>query len=228
MGSTTNLNIKSYNGIDTEDIILWLEEMTMCQQIFRWDELSEKRMIIVHLKGDARAWMAKFLNEKGYEISTQVLKTELQKRFLSKGRTDVTLSSFIHAQAQKNREEFNPLLRTATVLASKGMMSHEAMCQIIINKVPEAFKVFLIQTMETRETSKELLNRDDSSCWIAFPDPMLNRIEAEQSKTETASLKMNCLLHGENTHSTEQCFRIIAFVKQQRQKKEQWVQKKQS
>ncbi|KRH93228.1 hypothetical protein M153_12640001538 [Pseudoloma neurophilia] len=142
MTSTTNLNIKSYNPIDSEDIILWLKEITMCQQIFGWDELTEKRMIIVHLKDDARARMAEFLNEKGYEISTQVLKTELQKRFLSKGRTDVTLSSFIHVQTQKNREEFKILLRTATVLASKGMMSYEAMCQIIINKVPEALKFF--------------------------------------------------------------------------------------
>ncbi|KRH94584.1 hypothetical protein M153_20400013279 [Pseudoloma neurophilia] len=119
MASTTNLNIKSYNGTDSEDIILWLKEMTMCQQIFGWDELTEKRMIIVHLKGDARAWMAEFLNEKDYEISTQVLKTELQRDFYQRaGQMSHCQASSMHGH-QKIEKNLKPFYESLQSLHQK-------------------------------------------------------------------------------------------------------------
>ncbi|KRH94111.1 hypothetical protein M153_3810006773 [Pseudoloma neurophilia] len=119
----------------------------MLSQLFRWDHELEKRLLIIHLKGEARSWVAEYLSEKNFNVELITLVTEVRKRFESKGKEEVTLSNFIHMTAPKNREEFKKILRSDTLLAEEGLMSFEALCQLIIKKVPEAFKAILVQSM---------------------------------------------------------------------------------
>ncbi|KRH93102.1 putative transposable element [Pseudoloma neurophilia] len=122
--------------------------------------------------------------------------------------------------ATKNREEFKKILRSATLLAEKGLMSFEALCQLIIKKVPEAFEALLVQTMENANSWQEFAHQADSTCWVAFSDPILNVIS---SKTLIQRLNQedtieDCLLHGRSNHKTEQCFRILAFIEKDKNK----------
>ncbi|KRH93336.1 pol polyprotein, partial [Pseudoloma neurophilia] len=222
MASTANYNIKTFSGDDNEDIILWLKELHMCSQLFRWDNEYEKQILIIHLKGEARSWAAEYLSDHNFNVDLITFVAELRKRFESKGRDDFNLTNFIHMSPPKNREEFKKILRSATLLAEKGLMSFEALCQLIIKKVPEAFKAILVHTMENANTWQEFAHRADSTCWVAFPDHVFNAISCE-SKGQAGIQKQeieNCLLHGLSTHKTEQCFRILAFIKKEKIKDE--------
>ncbi|KRH91856.1 putative transposable element, partial [Pseudoloma neurophilia] len=192
-----------------------------------WNEEQEKKSIILHMKADARSWIAEYLNAVNFEVQLQQLIKDITDRFQSKGKTDMTLTSFIHAPNPKTRNEFKILLRSATKLAEKNMMSLTALAQLIINKVPEAFKALLVDAMEKAGSWHQFLHRAESVCWVAYPDAALNRIENVAAvSTEPQSAIANCLIHGTGTHSTEKCFKIIAFAKREKDKIQRWQERR--
>lgn len=55
MASPINFNIRSFSGTEKEDIILWLKEIRMYRQIFRWDG---ERNIHSSSRGNAHVWFS--------------------------------------------------------------------------------------------------------------------------------------------------------------------------
>ncbi|KRH92034.1 putative transposable element [Pseudoloma neurophilia] len=169
MASPTGSNITPFNGKEDEDITLWLKEIAMCSKVLGWNEEVERRAIIMNLRGEARSWVAEYLNGAGYDIETKLLVHELRQRFQGKGKTDITLTSFIHFKPPKSREELRKLLIFASKLADKAMMSTEALAQIIIMKVPEALRPFLSMPWKLNSPGRDLFTERKQFVGSHFP-----------------------------------------------------------
>lgn len=98
-------------------------------------------------------------------------------------------------------------------------MSLEALTQIIINKAPDAFKALLVQTMENAMTWQDFMQRAESVCWVAFPDPILSRVEDMASISKESKIAEKVYMHhGQSTHNTKNCFKINFFGRREREK----------
>lgn len=78
-------------------------------------------------------------------------------------------SSQIKGGSQKNSEVGINLVR-------KGMISFKELTHIIICKVPDALKVFLVQAIVCINTWQDFMQKIDSKSLVAYPHPTSNQI----------------------------------------------------
>ena len=150
------------------------------------------------------------------------MKSKLTARFQDDNKIELTLSKFITGPTPGTKQEFIQLLKDATILAEKKLMSVSCLAKIVINKSPDTIRQLLFLIGEKSQTWHEFVAEAEKTLMVAYPDSIINTM---RSKQNPATYNI-CIIHGQCTHNTNECRdikRLIAL----RQNKKQRFQKNQ-
>ncbi|KAF9752795.1 Retrovirus-related Pol polyprotein from transposon opus, partial [Nosema granulosis] len=101
-----------------------------------------------------------------------------KKRFININQTEISLVKFLTSPPPATREEFSKLLESGTILYERNMMNTTALTQVLLTKSPDALKPLLFTAAEQANDWQSFIQRAEQVAFIAYPDKMLNRIEA--------------------------------------------------
>ncbi|KAF9761362.1 hypothetical protein NGRA_2700 [Nosema granulosis] len=88
-----------------------------------------------------------------------------------------------------HERDFSEMLKDASVLNERKLISTTALAQMIVQKVPSDIKALLYQTSCVVSTWEEFIQKDEEIAWIAFPDKMLSRVSAHYTQTTNNARK---------------------------------------
>lgn len=114
----------------------------------------------------------------------------------------------------QTQEQFVSLLREATLLYERNFINAEALTKLVIARAQVEIKALLFQTALGSASWHDFLKKAEESCWIAFPEKILSRVERGGTSRPTLYKKHPnskqkrkfCELHGEtSSHDTAEC-----------------------
>ncbi|MGL5707633.1 MAG: retroviral-like aspartic protease family protein [Aeromonas sp.] len=214
--------LRTFGGDVMEDISVWIRDAMLLAEVFEWSERDTVKMLIGALKDDALSWASQVLSGSINVITLESLVSQLKKRFGDQKKTELTLSRFLSSAHPRTREEFSGLLRDATAIFEKKMMSNETLAQMIVTKSPSEIKALLYQTALSVSSWDAFVQKAEEVSWIAFPDKMLTRVEENRKSNPNMNrpfkkrMKKFCVLHGEGSHSTRECKRLDEMLELER------------
>ncbi|KAF9762119.1 hypothetical protein NGRA_2199 [Nosema granulosis] len=143
----------------------------------------------------------------------------LKKRFGGQQNTDITLTRFLSRTELTSREEFSEMLKDASVLNERKLISTVALAQMIVQKAPSGIKALFYQTSCAVTTWEEFVQKGEEISWIAFPDKILSRVSAQYTRQNTnyrKQLPVRIYNGPRNTRQAEYCALHGQGVMQQR------------
>ncbi|KAF9760993.1 hypothetical protein NGRA_2911 [Nosema granulosis] len=153
----------------------------------------------------------------------------MEKRFGAQQNSDITLNRFLKSLTPQSREEFTEILKGASVICTRKLISMEALAQMILNKVPTEIKGLLYQNALIVTDCDNFVQRAEEMAWIAYPDKMLARVQQESESTKAFRPRTSkitsqrnhkqksmsqkyCIIHGEGSHTSKECMRLTEIL----------------
>ncbi|KAF9760649.1 Transposon Ty3-I Gag-Pol polyprotein [Nosema granulosis] len=220
---------KPFEGEVTQDVTNWIRDTLLVCEISNLEEREIIQVLMLSMRGKALSWAAQTLRGNLGSLTVEELIGAMEKRFGAQKNSDITLSRFLSTQTPQTREEFTEMLKDATTICTRKLISMEALAQMIVNKAPTEIKSLLYQTALSATNWDNFVQRAEEMAWIAYPDKILTRVESEILTQRSIQLinsrrgsgkyaqKKRCILHGECGHATKECNKLTEILNRERQ-----------
>ncbi|KAF9750335.1 hypothetical protein NGRA_3459, partial [Nosema granulosis] len=232
--ATAIKSLRPFEGEEKEDVNTWLRDSLLVAEIGNLSEEETVRAITLSLRGKALSWASQVLTGKLNTIELSELVTLMEKRFGGQQNSDITLTRFLSRTEPNTREDFSEMLKDASVLNERKLISTTALAQMIVQKAPSDIKALLYQTSCVVTTWEEFIQKGEEIAWIAFPDKMLSRVSAHYTQPNNNARKYQmgrdfnkprntqqseyCALHGYGNHPTKACKLFTEIMDRERSK----------
>ncbi|KAF9761398.1 hypothetical protein NGRA_2680, partial [Nosema granulosis] len=170
--------VREYSGDPNENADSWLRDITLISRLGGFSEETTLRAIVLKLRSNALSWASELLESRQWVITVDEFIACFKKRFININQTEISLVKFLTSPPPATREEFSKLLESGTILYERNMMNTTALTQVLLTKSPDALKPLLFTAAEQANDWQSFIQRAEQVAFIAYPDKMLNRIEA--------------------------------------------------
>ncbi|KAF9763573.1 Paraneoplastic antigen-like protein 5 [Nosema granulosis] len=232
--ATAIKSLRPFEGEEKEDINTWLRDALLVAEIGNLSKEETIRAITLSLRGKALSWASQVLSGKLNTIELPEIVTLMKKRFGGQQNSDITLTRFLSRAEPTSREDFSEMLKDASVLNERKLISITALAQMIVQKAPSDIKALLYQTSCVVTTWEEFIQKGEEIAWIAFPDKILSRVSAHYTQSNNNSRKYKtekefnkprntyqteyCALHGYGNTPTKACKLFTEIMDRERNK----------
>jgi hypothetical protein len=174
--------VTAYNGDEKEDICTWIRELLLVAEVNGWTDKDIMRVAFLSLQEKARAWSAQILKGKMTEMTLEILLDLLKKRFSSATAGDISITSFCTLGVAMSREEFSNMLRQATTICERKVITPNALAEMVAHKAPAEIRALLFQTSKSVTTWEQFVQVAEELAPIAYRDKILARVESHVKK----------------------------------------------
>jgi hypothetical protein len=155
----------------------------------------------------------------------------LERRFSTQNSTERILRRFLNVKVVGNENEYNELLKDATILYERRSIGNEALYKLTINKTPDVLKPILLQLACNAVDWQNFVARAGEVSWIAFSSSCLNKTSSDECSEALKNLNVSsvkfaskrkqkvgnkgtkkCSIHGKCFHSTEECYDVLRII----------------
>ncbi|MGL4848941.1 MAG: hypothetical protein ACRC28_08430, partial [Clostridium sp.] len=175
--ATAVKTVTSFGGEEEEDVGTWIRDILLVAEVLGWQEEEMVRVVVVSLKGKARSWASQILGGKISSLDWKSLNDLLRRRFCASRIGQVTLTKFCALGIVQSREEYSEMLRQATAIYEKEVVTLRALAEMVVQKTPSEIKTYLWQTARNTLSWEDFIQMAEEVAGIAFPDKMLSRVE---------------------------------------------------
>ncbi|KAF9762239.1 hypothetical protein NGRA_2142 [Nosema granulosis] len=143
--ATAVKTVRPFEGEEGEDIDTWWRDLLLIGEVACWTEDNITRVAIMCLIGKALSWASQVLRGKIDQITLETLIAMTKKRFGSSSNKEVALTKFINLPTAKSNQEYSEMLRMATAINEKDIITRQTLAQMVVQNTPSDIRGCLYQ-----------------------------------------------------------------------------------